>query len=245
MRKSASRGSKIAPDFCISGRFLRLRACPALRAARFRRGSKASGGRDGACGGEKAPLFPGRMPIRGGVPGKTGRREGKRCAALDAVGWLSPGPFLLRVSRRTGRRSRGGLRWGGAGAFAFGRMRLRFGGCPFLLRREESFVGGCGDGGLRERPRALSVRGFWWDFPRWRRSVGSLRDLFCRAFRGGRERRSRGGSRGMRQACSPLGGCACAPGNARFFCGAKSRSLVAAGMAGQGKGRALFLHAAF
>ena len=35
------------------------------------------------------------------------------------------------------------------------------------------------------------------------------------------------------------------PGDARFFCGAKSRSLMAAGMAGQGKGRALFLHAAF
>ena len=107
----------------------------------------------------KAPLFPGRMPIRGGVPGKTGRREGKRRAALDAVGWLPRGLFAARFAG-DGRRSRGGPRWGGTGAFAFGRMRLRFGGCPFLLRREESFVDGCGDGGPREKPRALSARGF-------------------------------------------------------------------------------------
>lgn len=150
MRKSASRGSKIAPDFCISGRFLCLWACPALRAARFRRGSKASGGRDGACGGEKAPLFPGRMPIRGGVPGKTGRREGKRRAALDAVGWLPPGGLLPRGSRGTG--------------------------------------GVCAEGPGGE----------------------------------GREH-------------LPLGGCASALGDARSFCGAKSRSLMAAAMAGQGK----------
>ena len=160
MRKSASRGSKIAPDFCISGRFLRLRACPALRGARFRRGSEASGGRDGACGGEKAPLFPGRMPIRGGVPGKTGRREGKRRAGVGG-GRLAPtGPFLLRGSR--------------------------------------------GTGGVR-----AEVPG------------GEGREHL------------------------PLGGCASALGDARSFCGAKSRSLMAAGMAGQGKSRALFPHAAF
>ena len=181
MRKSASRGSKIAPDFCISGRFLRLWACPALRAARFRRGSKASGGRDGACGGEKAPLFPGRMPIRGGVPGKTGRREGKRRAGVGGGRLVPSGGLLPHVSRAFsvvgGRLAPSGSPFccavrGGREAFARrapvgrdGRVRLwedapAPGGCPFLLRREESFVDGCGDGGPGEWPRALSARGF-------------------------------------------------------------------------------------
>ena len=68
---------------------------------------------------------------------------------------------------------------------------------------------------------------------------------FCRAFRGGRERRLRGGPRWGGTGAFAFGRMRLRPGDARFFCGAKSRLLMAAGMAGQGKGRALFLHAAF
>ena len=160
MRKSASRGSKIAPDFCISGRFLRLRACPALRAARFWRGSKASGGRAGAFGGERPRSSQGACPFAAVFRERRGEERENAARALEAVGWFPPGGLLPRVSRGTG-----GVRAEGPG----------------------------GEGRAR----------------------------------------------------SPLGGCASALGDARSFCGAKSRSLMAAGMAGQEKGRALFLHAAF
>ena len=58
--------------------------------------------------------------------------------------------------------------------------------------------------------------------------------FFC-AFRGGRGGVCAEGPGGEGRARSPLGGCACTPGHARFFCGAKSRLLMAAGMVGQGK----------
>ena len=192
----------------------------------------------------KGPALPRAHVHSRRCSGKDGAKRGKTLRGRWRRSVGSHGAFFAARFAGDGRRSRGGPRWGGTGAFAFRRMRLRPGnarffcgaksrllmaagmagqgngralfphaafdgsfrigrgrsapcggffaarfagdgkgvraegpgvcdrrvrlwedvpaprGCPFLLRREESFVDGCGDGGPREKPRALSTCGF-------------------------------------------------------------------------------------
>ena len=213
---------------------MRLRACPALRAARFRRGSEASGGRAGAFGGERPRSSQGACPFAAVFRERQGEERENAARALEAVGWFPPGGAFAARFAGDGRRLRGGSRWGGTGAFAFWGMRLRFGGCPFLLRREESFVDGCGDGGPGKGRALFLHAAFDGTFRVGCGQMAPSGGFFLRVSRGTGGVCAEGPG-GEGRARSPLGGCACTPGHARSFCGAKSRSLMAAGMAGQGK----------
>ena len=124
-------------------------------------------------------------------------------SALEAVGWLLPGALFAARFAGDGRRLRGGPRWGRTGALAFGRMRLRPGNARFFCgakSRSLMAAGMAGQGNGRALfPHAAFDGAFCIGCGRLAPSGG-----FCRAFRGGRERRSRGGSRWGGTGAGPL-----------------------------------------
>ena len=161
-------------------------------------------------------------------------------AAFDGAfsvggGRLAPSGGFCRAFRgERERRSRGGPRRGGTGAFAFGGMRLRPGDARFFCGAKSRSLMAAGMAGQGKTARSFCTRLLMGlsasDAVGWL-SPGPF--FAARFAEDGR--RLRGGSRWGGTGAFAFGRMRLRPGDARFFCGAKSRSLMAAGMAGQGK----------